>query len=62
MARFKRFDQAMWFGAHPEENTARRNTDYGDDTHCHVEQLNGTAVNWLEKVTDEEYFAYQERR
>jgi hypothetical protein len=52
----------MWFGAHPEKNTARRNTDYGDDTHCHVEQLNGTAVNWLEKVTDEEYFAYQERR
>ena len=27
-----------------------------------VEQLNGTAVNWMEKVTDEEYFAYQKRR
>ena len=25
-----------------------------------VEQLNGKAVDWMEKVTDEEYFAYQE--
>ena len=27
-----------------------------------VEQLNGVAVNWMEKVSDEEYFAYQKRR
>jgi hypothetical protein len=27
-----------------------------------VERLNGIAVNWLEKVTDEEYFAYQQRK
>ncbi len=25
-----------------------------------VEQLNGKAVDWMEKVTDEEYFAYKE--
>ena len=26
-----------------------------------VERLDGVAVNWMEKVTDEEYFAYQQR-
>jgi quercetin dioxygenase-like cupin family protein len=46
-------DEKHWHGATP--TTAM--------THIAiVEQLNGVAVNWMEKVSDEEYFAYQKRR
>jgi hypothetical protein len=34
---------------------ARGDADDGDDAYCHSEALNGKNVDWMEKVSDEQY-------
>ena len=36
---------------------ARRSANHGHDPHRHHRSLDGKAVDWLEKVTDEQYLA-----
>jgi len=57
VARSGLFGRAMSFGAARREALARRLNGHGNEHIAIQEELNGKVVDWLERVTDEQYRA-----
>ena len=56
MARSRKFVQVTWFGPPPGEKHWHGATPTTAMTHIAIqEQLNGKVVDWMEKVSDEQY-------
>jgi len=53
----EKFGLAMWSGARRVRSIGTAHINHGHDAHRHLEQLDGKTVDWMEKVSDEQYEA-----